>query len=235
MAQIELEQLTKHYRQGANVVRALDGISLGIGRGEFLSVVGRSGSGKTTLLDVVGLLMRPTSGRILLDGEDAAALSDRRRAELRGRRIGFVFQEYNLLPTLDVVENVMLPVRYTRWAGDPRRRALDLLAQVGLAGRLRHRPDELSGGQQQRVAIARALINRPALILADEPTGAVDTQTAGELIELLRRLNREEEVTVVVVTHDAELAAQTDRTIRLHDGVVVEDRRQPVAALAAAL
>ncbi len=233
MAQIELVELSKHYRQGASEVRALEKVSLGIRSGEFVSVVGRSGSGKTTLLDLAGLLMRPTSGRVVIDGEDTTRLSDRRRAELRGRRIGFIFQEYNLLPALNVVENVMLPLRYVR-SNTPngRGRALDLLDAVGLRDRLKHRADELSGGQQQRVAIARALVNRPAVILADEPTGSVDTQTAEELIALLHRLREEEGVTIIVVTHDLDLAAQTDRTIRLKDGEVVEDVRQRAAALA---
>ncbi len=234
MAQIELIELSKLYKLGSNEVRALDRVSIGIQPGEFVSVVGRSGSGKTTLLDLTGLLMRPTSGRVVIDGQDASRLSDRRRAEIRGRRIGFVFQEYNLLPTLDVVENVMLPLRYTgSRAADGRRRALRLLEAVGLGDRLRHRPDELSGGQQQRVAIARALINRPAVVLADEPTGSVDTQTADELIGVMQNLRREEGVTIVVVTHDVDLAGRTERTIRLKDGVVVEDSRKRLAAMAA--
>jgi putative ABC transport system ATP-binding protein len=226
MATIELKELTKHYRQGGNLIRALDGVSMTIGEAEFVSVVGRSGSGKTTLLDLVGLLMRPTAGTVLIDGVDTATLKDSRRADLRGRRIGFIFQEYNLLSALDVLENVMLPLRYSGGGREGRERALDLLDQVGLGDRLHHRADELSGGQQQRVAIARALVNRPALVLADEPTGAVDTQTADELVSLLRHLNREERVTIVVVTHDLELAARTDRMVRLKDGVVLADERQ---------
>jgi putative ABC transport system ATP-binding protein len=226
MATIELKELTKHYRQGGNLIRALDGVSMTIGEAEFVSVVGRSGSGKTTLLDLVGLLMRPTAGTVLIDGVDTATLKDSRRADLRGRRIGFIFQEYNLLSALDVLENVMLPLRYSGGGREGRERALDLLDQVGLGDRLHHRADELSGGQQQRVAIARALVNRPALVLADEPTGAVDTQTADELVSLLRHLNREERVTIVVVTHDLELAARTDRMVRLKDGVILSDERQ---------
>jgi putative ABC transport system ATP-binding protein len=226
MATIELKELTKHYRQGGNLIRALDGVSMTIGEAEFVSVVGRSGSGKTTLLDLVGLLMRPTAGTVLIDGVDTATLKDSRRADLRGRRIGFIFQEYNLLSALDVLENVMLPLRYSGGGREGRERALDLLDQVGLGDRLHHRADELSGGQQQRVAIARALVNRPAVVLADEPTGAVDTQTADELVSLLRHLNRAERVTIVVVTHDLELAARTDRMVRLKDGVVLSDERQ---------
>jgi putative ABC transport system ATP-binding protein len=233
MADIQLVNLTKTYRQGSHTITALDGVDLRIESGEFTSIVGRSGSGKTTLLDLAGLLLRPTSGTVLLDGEDTAKLSDGGRADLRARRIGFIFQEYNLLPALTVVENVMLAHRYG--GGDRRegrRRALDLLELVGLEGRLRHRPDQLSGGQQQRVAIARALVNRPALVLADEPTGAVDSQTSDELVALMRRLNREEGVTFVVVTHDLELAAKTDRIVRLADGRVLADDRTALAATA---
>jgi ABC-type lipoprotein export system ATPase subunit len=227
MALIEMIDLVKHYNQGQSKVRALDGVSLGIAAGEFVSVAGRSGSGKTTMLDLCGLLMRPTSGRILIEGVDTAALSDGRRAELRGRRIGFVFQEYNLLASLNVLENVTLPLRYTgghRAAG--RRRAVELLEAVGLQDKLTTRADQLSGGQQQRVAIARALVSRPAVMLADEPTGALDTETAAEFVGLLRQLNQEEGLTVVVVTHDTDLAAQTDRVIRLRDGRVLDDARQ---------
>src|SRR5215472_11641842 len=231
MADIQLVNLTKTYRQGSHTVTALDGVDLRIESGEFTSIVGRSGSGKTTLLDLAGLLLRPTSGTVLIDGEDTAKLSDGKRADLRARRIGFIFQEYNLLPALDVVENVMLACRYG--AGnrrESRRRALELLELVGLADRLHHRPDQLSGGQQQRVAIARALVNRPALVLGDEPTGAVDSQTSNELVALLRRLNREEAVTFVVVTHDLELAARTDRIVRLADGRVISDDRALAAS-----
>ena len=224
MASIELVDLTKHYRQGKTVVRALDGVSLEIGAGEFVSVVGRSGSGKTTMLDLLGLLLRPTSGNVLIDGQDAGQLGDNRRADVRGQRIGFIFQEFNLLPGLNVMENVMLPLRYTRSnLKDGRARTLELLEAVGLEDRARHRPDELSGGQQQRVAIARALVNRPTVVLGDEPTGSVDTQTSQELVGLMRRLNREEGVTFVIVTHDPDLAGRTDRVIRLTDGRVLSD------------
>jgi len=224
MASIELVDLTKHYRQGRTVVRALDGVSLEIGPREFVSVVGRSGSGKTTMLDLIGLLLRPTGGRLLIDGQDAALLKDNRRADVRAQRIGFIFQEFNLLPALNVMENVMLPLRYTKSnVKDGRARTLELLEAVGLEDRARHRPDELSGGQQQRVAIARALVNRPTVVLADEPTGSVDTQTSQELVALMRWLNREEGVTFVIVTHDLDLAGRTDRMIRLSDGRVVGD------------
>ena len=214
-------------------LRALDGVSLQIKSGEFVSVVGRSGSGKTTLLDLVGLLLRPSEGQVLVDGTQTARLGDGQRADLRGRQIGFIFQEYNLLPTLNVLENVMLPLRYVRKSGghEGKRRALQLLDVVGLADRSRSRPNELSGGQQQRVAIARALMNRPALVLADEPTGAVDTQTAQEVIGVMRRLNREEGVTFALMTHDLDLASQTDRMIRLSDGKVVSDQVRVVQPL----
>jgi putative ABC transport system ATP-binding protein len=232
MANIELIELTKHYRQGRNIVRALDGVSMHIDAGEFVSIVGRSGSGKTTMLDLIGLLLRPTSGRILIDGVDTSALKDGQRADVRGQRIGFIFQEYNLLPTLNVLENVMLPLRYTKGRGrEGRARAQELLEAVGLEDRVTHRPDELSGGQQQRVAIARALINRPALVLGDEPTGSVDTETSQELVGLMRWLNREEGVTFVIVTHDLDLANQADRMIRLKDGRVIGD--EPVQHAAA--
>jgi putative ABC transport system ATP-binding protein len=226
VADIELIELTKHYKQGKNIVRALDGVTLNIAAGEFASVVGRSGSGNTTLLDLVGLLLRPTSGKVVIDGVDTSKLRDGQRADTRGQRIGFIFQEYNLLPTLNVVENVMLPLRYTKSrVGDGKARARELLEVVGLVDRLRHRPDELSGGEQQRVAIARSLINRPALVLGDEPTGAVDSQTSMDLLALMRRMNREENVTFLIVTHDLEMASRADRMIRLNDGKVLADER----------
>jgi putative ABC transport system ATP-binding protein len=238
MADIELVELTKHYKQGKNIVRALDGVTIRIAAGEFASVMGRSGSGKTTLLDLVGLLLRPTSGRVVIDGVDTSQLRDGQRADMRGQRIGFIFQEYNLLPTLNIVENVMLPLRYTRSrVGDGKARARELLETVGLADRIRHRPDELSGGEQQRVAIARSLINRPALVLGDEPTGAVDSQTSMELLGLMRRMNRDENATFIIVTHDLDLASRADRMIRLKDGRVVADEllQQPQEAEPAAV
>ena len=233
MADVRIEALTKHYKRGGEVIRALDGVTLEIGKGEFVAVVGRSGSGKTTLLDVVGLLLRPTSGRLVIDGVDTGELSDSQRAHLRAQKIGFVFQEYNLLPTLNVVENVMLPLRYSPPVKDGRRRALELLERVDLTDRVKHRPSELSGGQQQRVAIARSMINRPSLILLDEPTGAVDTETADQLVALLKNLNDEEQVTIVVVTHDLDLAAQTNRQIRLKDGKVLSDEAAAPAGVVA--
>ena len=233
MADVKLEDLRKHYRRGSEIIRALDGVTLDIGKGEFVAVVGRSGSGKTTMLDLIGLLLRPTSGRLLIDGVDTAKLSDRERAHMRALKVGFVFQEYNLLPTMNVLENVMLPLRYAKNSSDGRAHAHELLERVELTDRIKHRPSELSGGQQQRVAIARSMINRPSLILLDEPTGAVDTETAEQLVVLLKRLNREDQVTIIVVTHDLDVAAQTSRNIRLKDGRVLADERLGEGAPAA--
>jgi ABC-type lipoprotein export system ATPase subunit len=232
MANVRLEDLRKHYKRGSEIIRALDGVTLDIDKGEFVAVVGRSGSGKTTMLDLIGLLLRPTSGRLLIDDVDTARLSDSDRAHMRAEKIGFVFQEYNLLPGLNVVENVMLPLRYSRNKVGGRERALELLERVELTDRIKHRPSELSGGQQQRVAIARSMMNRPSLILLDEPTGAVDTETADQLVALLKRLNREDQVTIIVVTHDLDVAAQARRNIRLKDGKVLADARAEAVPVA---
>ena len=232
MANIRLVDLTKHYKRGAEVIRALDGVTFNIEKGEFISVVGRSGSGKTTMLDLMGLLLRPTSGQLFIDDVDTSKLSDADRAHMRALKIGFVFQEYNLLSGLNVLENVMMPLRYVKKPADGQARALELLSRVDLSDRMKHRPTELSGGQAQRVAIARSMINRPALILLDEPTGAVDTETAQQLVDLLKRLNQEDQVTIVIVTHDLDIAAQSQRQIRLKDGKVISDEKvaQPVIA-----
>ncbi|HXN78501.1 MAG TPA: ABC transporter ATP-binding protein [Candidatus Dormibacteraeota bacterium] len=223
MANVRLVELTKHYKRGGEVIHALDGVSLDIDKGEFVAVVGRSGSGKTTMLDLMGLLLRPTSGTLYIDDMDTTRLGDRQLAQMRARRVGFVFQEYNLLSGLNVLENVMLPLRYVKDGKSGRPRALELIDRVGLTDRVHHRPTELSGGQAQRVAIARSMVNSPSLILLDEPTGAVDTETAQQLIDLLKRLNREEQVTVIIVTHDLDIAKQTTRQIRLKDGKVLTD------------
>jgi len=232
LADVKLEDLRKHYKRGSEIIRALDGVTLDIEKGEFAAVVGRSGSGKTTMLDLVGLLLRPTSGRLIIDDVDTTKLSDRDLAHMRAQKIGFVFQEYNLLPGLNVLENVMLPLRYSKNGAGGRERALELLSRVDLTDRIKHRPSELSGGQQQRVAIARSMINRPSLILLDEPTGAVDTETAEQLVALLKRLNKEDLVTIIVVTHDLDVASQTSRNIRLKDGRVLADERIGAVATA---
>ncbi|HKW58704.1 MAG TPA: ABC transporter ATP-binding protein [Candidatus Dormibacteraeota bacterium] len=225
MAAVELVGLTKHYRRGHEIIRALDGVTLNIDKGEFVAVVGRSGSGKTTMLDLLGLLLKPTAGSLVIDGVETTRLSDRERAHMRARKVGFVFQEYNLLSGLNLLENVMLPQRYVKDGDAGRKRAIDLIDRVGLSDRIKHRPAELSGGQMQRVAIARSMVNRPSMILLDEPTGAVDTETAQQLVQLLKQLNREERVTLVLVTHDLEIAGQASRHIRLKDGKVLSDER----------
>src|SRR5919198_2582161 len=227
MAGVQLVELTKHYKRGSEIIKALDGVTLDIEKGEFIAVVGRSGSGKTTLLDLLGLLLKPTAGQLIIDEVETTRLSDKERAHMRARKVGFVFQEYNLLSGLDVLENVMLPLRYVKnGRGEAgRKRAADLVDRVGLSDRIKHTPQELSGGQMQRVAIARSMINRPSLILLDEPTGAVDTETAQQLVDLLKDLNREEEVTIVLVTHDLDIAGQASRHIRLKDGKVLSDEQ----------
>ena len=234
MNAIETENLTKYYRQGDHIVHAVDGVTLNIAKGEFVSLVGRSGSGKTTLLDCVGLLMRPTNGRLKIDGEDTGAMSDSRRAIFRSRKLGFVFQDFNLLDSLNALENILLPVRY---AGLDRKaargRAMELLEELEVADRAEHRPNQLSGGEKQRLAIARSLINQPSIVLGDEPTGNLDTETSHRLIAVLRRFNKERGVTFVIVTHDTDLASRTDRVVDLRDGKVIADG-PPAAKVAVA-
>ncbi|MFT3729382.1 MAG: ABC transporter ATP-binding protein [Terricaulis sp.] len=223
-ALITAENLVKHYQMGEETVHALDGVSFEIPRGAYCAIVGPSGSGKSTLMNIVGGLDTPTSGRIVIDGYDIGALDDETLADFRNQTIGFVFQSFNLLARQTALENVELPMIY---AGvDPkerRERAAELLTRVGLGQRLGHRPTQLSGGQQQRVAIARALAGRPALLLADEPTGALDTHTGQEILQLFSDLNKEG-ATVVLVTHDLEVAAATRRTIEMRDGQIIGDR-----------
>lgn len=227
--------LSKVYRRGASEVRAVDGIDLHVEAGEFMAIMGRSGSGKTTLLDLLGCLLRPTAGALEIDGRSVIGASDGELATIRRERIGFVFQEFNLIPTLTAVENVMLPLRYGPRRPNGRREAEALLELVGLRERAGHRPTELSGGEQQRVAIARALVNEPAVILADEPTGELDSTTSETLMGTLRALNRERGVTIIIVTHDAGVAGATDRVVRLSDGKVVADERHDERGFAGAL
>ncbi|MGE0742369.1 MAG: ABC transporter ATP-binding protein [Hyphomonadaceae bacterium] len=222
---IEARDLVKQYTMGDETVHALAGVNFAIARGEYCAIVGPSGSGKSTLMNILGGLDTPTGGRIVIDGNDIGAMDDSDLALFRNRTIGFVFQSFNLLPRLSAVENVELPMIYGGIDPKERReRAIDLLTQVGLGQRLDHRPTQLSGGQQQRVAIARALAGRPALLLADEPTGALDSNTGKEILELFGRLNGEG-ATVVLVTHDHDVAAATKRTIEMRDGAIVSDHR----------
>ncbi|MBC7092982.1 ABC transporter ATP-binding protein [Candidatus Bipolaricaulota bacterium] len=219
---IRLERVTKVYRLGEVDVPALRGVDLTVEKGDFLALMGPSGSGKSTLLHLMGLLDRPTAGRIVWDGEDVTALKPNRLAELRGQHIGFIFQTFNLVATLTAVENVELPLLFLGVSPRRRReRAVELLTRLGLDDRLGHRPGQLSGGQQQRVAIARALAADPELILADEPTGNLDSATGQEILGLLGELHRQGK-TVVLVTHDPEAAAAADRTFRLRDGLIRE-------------
>ena len=223
---IEVTGLAKEYVLGDTVVHALDGVTLAIGAGEFVAVMGPSGSGKSTFMNLVGCLDRPTRGAYRLAGEDVAAMDADQLAAIRNRRIGFVFQQFNLLARTSALENVELPLMYAGLpAGERHRRAAARLAQVGLGERGGHLPSQLSGGQQQRVAIARALVNDPALILADEPTGALDSRTSLEIMALLQELNRAG-ITVVVVTHEHDVAAYAGRLISFRDGRVLSDERQ---------
>lgn len=223
---MECLELIKEYRMGSGrVVRALNGVNLSVCKGEFVGIVGPSGAGKSTLLHIIGLLERPDGGELRIHGADAARIPKRRVARFRNRKVGFVFQRIHLLPTLNALENVMLPLRYRRM---PRREAQlaaeAILTEVGLADRLRHRPGELSGGQRQRVAVARALVTDPDLVLADEPTGELDSESSRELVALLRRINEERHQTIVLVTHDRDVVQACDRTIQMRNGVVVDER-----------
>jgi putative ABC transport system ATP-binding protein len=221
-AMISLSDITKTYHLGTIDVPVLKHVDLSIAEGEYVAIMGASGSGKSTLMNIIGCLDRPSSGHYLLAGTDLTTLSDDELADVRNQYIGFVFQQFNLLPKLTALSNVMLPMIYADVSRSQRiKQATEALAQVGLSDRLQNRPNQLSGGQQQRVAIARALVNDPALVLADEPTGALDSTTSQEIMELLTELNKQG-TTIAIVTHDANVAAKTKRTIQMLDGLIVE-------------
>lgn len=221
---IQAEELTKIYQMGDSEVRALNGTSFTIANGEMVAIMGPSGSGKSTLMSIIGCLDVPTGGSYRLDGVAVENMGESELAEIRGQKIGFVFQQFNLLARTSALENVMLPLSYAGISGkDRNNRALKALERVGLGDRTHHAPNELSGGQQQRVAIARALVNEPAILLADEPTGALDSKTGVEIMELFQNLHKESGQTVILVTHDSYVARHTDRIIKLSDGHIVSD------------
>ena len=228
---IEIQDIFKIYNEGKeSEVRALDGVSLQIDRGEFVAIVGQSGSGKSTMMNVLGCLDIPTYGTYLLDGTEVTDLSDRQLARIRNREIGFIFQGYNLIQELDALENVTLPLIYQGVSVFEREdRAMEALERVGMADRAHHRPSEMSGGQQQRVAIARAIATHPPIIMADEPTGALDSKTGRHVLEILRQLNSDGS-TIILITHDEGIAAQAHRQVRLTDGRIVSDERGKEAA-----
>ena len=225
---IHVEELTKVYQMGDNEVRALDGVDFTIEKGEMVAIMGPSGSGKSTLMSIIGCLDVPSSGRYTIDDVAVENMDETRLADVRGRKIGFVFQQFNLLARTSALENVKLPLTYAGVSGKERdERAMKALERVGLGKRTHHAPNELSGGQQQRVAIARAIVNEPAILLADEPTGALDSKTGVEIMDLFQSLHRENGQTVILVTHDAHVARHTDRIIKISDGKIVSDEVNP--------
>ena len=224
---IRVEDLHKTYRMGDVEVPALRGVELAVARGEFVAVMGSSGSGKSTFMNILGCLDRPTRGRYFLEGEEVGSLSRDQWAHIRNQRIGFVFQGFNLLARTSAVENVELPMMYNGFAGKQRHhRAIEVLSLVGLEQRRDHKPNQLSGGQQQRVAIARALVNEPSLILADEPTGNLDSATSAEIMALFQRLNAEQRMTIILVTHEADIAEFAERRVLFRDGLVTSDEKK---------
>ena len=222
-ALIHIENMKKIYNPGENEVRALDGIDLDIEKGDLVAIVGHSGSGKSTLMNMLGCLDTPTSGKYVLDGQDVASMTDNQLADVRNKEIGFIFQGFNLISNLDAVENVELPLVYRGVSKNERKQlAMEALKSVGLEDRMKHKPNEMSGGQQQRVAVARAVAAKPPIILADEPTGKLDTKSTQEIMEILKELHRSGR-TVIIITHDEEIASQAHRVIRILDGRIEED------------
>src|SRR5688572_2081913 len=233
---MKLDNIVKTYHVGEIDVPVLKGVSLAIARGELVALMGASGSGKSTLMNILGCLDRPTSGQYWLDGEEVSRFDADGRALVRNRKLGFVFQNFNLLPHTTALENVMMPLTYTEVSvpeRDAKARARAMLERVGLADRMHHFPSQLSAGQQQRVAIARSLINNPPVLFADEPTGNLDSKTSEEVLRMFQALNTEQGLTIILVTHDANVAAHSQRTIRIHDGRILEGEPVPVAAVAA--